>query len=211
MVTDREWTMDGAPAKPGFAAHLIGSACRGPRFHHPIFEKIRRLFRPGEVAVYTEETPRDLIPGLYCALQGDAWRQSLLGSERTVFNGCLGDMVLGPIVGIYMPATRASSNRLRRCWPAVRRTDVRPIRLAYEEWHPLLARRLTIIGSTRARFRVAVTWYRLRWRCCHGSPDESPRAFGIVRSRRLWARPLICPSGPPLPSSCRAPPPGRSR
>jgi hypothetical protein len=64
---------------------------------------MRRQFCPGEVAIYTEETPRDLIPGLYCALQGDACRQSLLGSERTVFNGCLGDMGSGQLSASICP------------------------------------------------------------------------------------------------------------
>jgi hypothetical protein len=116
----------------------------------PVFEEGCSYFRPGEVAVYKEETPRDLIPGLYCVERQrtvasspfpespriverevvyardhpkikDCWEYISLKSkvirgvrryavpQGPYINGCRGDMLLGPIVGIYMPVAQTSA------------------------------------------------------------------------------------------------------
>lgn len=114
----------------------------------PVFEEGSVLLRPGEVAVYKEESPDLLVPGLYCLERqrpvasspfpqspriverevvyardhprvADSWEYISLYSrivrgvrryatpQGPYINGCRGNMLLGPVVGIYMPGVSA--------------------------------------------------------------------------------------------------------
>ncbi|MGE4304726.1 MAG: hypothetical protein AB7E24_11930 [Novosphingobium sp.] len=114
----------------------------------PVMEEGGVLLRKGEVAVYKEERPRDLPPGLYCIehqrpvscstradsrriimrevvyvrpcrrAPGDGnWeyvslRSKVIGgvrryaqAEGPIYPWAAGDLLLGPVVGIYVPSS----------------------------------------------------------------------------------------------------------
>lgn len=117
----------------------------------PVFEEGSALLRPGEVAVYKEEAPVELEPGLYCLerqrpVAGSPFPESARIIEREVvyarnhdrvadsweyisllskvirgvrryaapqgpyYNACRSSMLLGPIVGIFMPSACVEGN-----------------------------------------------------------------------------------------------------
>lgn len=117
----------------------------------PVFEEGSALLRPGEVAVYKEEAPTVLEPGLYCLERqrpvagspfpespriverevvyarnhervADCWEYiSLLSKvikgvrryavpQGPYYNACRSNLLLGPIIGIFMPSASAGEN-----------------------------------------------------------------------------------------------------